>query len=95
MNLIPGDKFSDYYGCYFTITHCTNEGLSVLWQDGILEIWDKKKFISDLEKNRFFRIQPKSWSDLIDSFKTEINIEHSLDSFVAWLQKRYKFPESI
>lgn len=53
------EGFSDYIGCKFWISHSTNEGLVLIWEDWIMKILDKNLFIKNLSTNRFFRDRTK------------------------------------
>ena len=95
MDIKAGERFSDYVGCKFWISHSTDEGLVLIWEDGIMEIWDKNLFIKSLSTNRFFRDRTKKWEDIFEIFyKENYQSTESVD-FYNWISKKYKVPESI
>jgi hypothetical protein len=95
MEIKTGERFKDYVGCKFWVSHSTDEGLVLIWEDGIMEIWDKNLFIKNLAINRFFRDRSKRWEDLFEIFcKGEVGTSTAED-FYNWISKNYKVPESI
>lgn len=95
MDIKVGERFIDYVGCRFWISHLTEDGLVLIWEDGVMEVWDKKVFIKNLTSNRFFRDRAKKWEDIFEAFYKENLKSKSSEDFYSWISKNYKVPESI
>lgn len=56
MKLKKGDRFKDYMGklCFISYIRLDVIKLTFIAEEPYVEVWDKKEFISEVNKNRFF-----------------------------------------
>jgi len=56
MKLKKGDRFKDYMGklCFISYIRLDVIKLTFIAEQSYVEVWDKKEFISEVNKNRFF-----------------------------------------